>query len=64
MRVRERRRKAVEAQIAALRVELADDETESSRLASEELNKERRLAQDIVDMSILRGGKSKSAGRA
>jgi circadian clock protein KaiC len=63
-RARDRRRKAVEAQIAALRVELADEESESSLLASEVLNKERRLAQDIVDMSSLRGGKSKSAGRA
>jgi circadian clock protein KaiC len=64
MRIRERRRRAVEAQIAALRVELTDDETESSLLASEQLNKESRLAQDIVDMSSLRGGKSASAGRA
>jgi circadian clock protein KaiC len=63
-RIRERRRKVVEAQIAALRVELADEDSEASLLASEELNKERRLAQDIVDMSSLRGGKSKSAGRA
>jgi circadian clock protein KaiC len=63
-RVRERRRKVVEAQIAALRVELADEDSEAGLLASEELNKERRLAQDITDMSSLRGGKSKSAGRA
>jgi circadian clock protein KaiC len=63
-RMRERRRKAVEAQIAALRVELTDEDTEAGLLASEQLNKERRLAQDIVDMSSLRGGKSKSAGRA
>jgi circadian clock protein KaiC len=64
LRVRERRRKAVEAQIAALRAELADEETESTLLASEELNKERRLAQDVSEMSALRGGKFKSAGRA
>jgi circadian clock protein KaiC len=64
IRARERRRKVVEAQIAALSVELIDEENESTLLASEELNKERRLAQDVVDMSVLRGGKSKSAGRA
>ncbi len=64
IRIRDSRRKAVEAQIAALRVELADQETEFGLVASEELNKERRLAQDIVDMSSLRGGKSNSAGRA
>jgi circadian clock protein KaiC len=64
IRIRERRRKAVEAQIAALRLELSDDDIEATLLASEELNKERRLAQDITDMSSLRGGKSKSAGRA
>ena len=64
MRARERRRKAVEAQIAALRLELAGEETESSLLAAEQLNKAERLAQDKVDMSSLRGGKSKSAGRA
>ncbi|MBV9885550.1 MAG: circadian clock protein KaiC [Acidobacteria bacterium] len=64
IRSRERRRRVVEAKIAALRVELADDETESGLLASEELKREQRLAQDVVDMSSLRGGKSKSAGRA
>jgi circadian clock protein KaiC len=63
-RARERRRKAVEAQIAALRVELANEETEASLIASEGLNNERRLAQDISEMSSFRGGKSKSAGRA
>ncbi len=63
IRARERRRKAIEAQIAALRVELAGDESESGLLSSEELKREQRLAQDIVDMSFLRGGKSKSAGR-
>lgn len=63
-RMRENRRRAVEAQIAALRVELADEESEFGVATSEELNKERRLAQDIVDMKALRGGKSKSAGRA
>ena len=63
-RARERRRRAVEAQIAALRVELANEETEASLIASEELNNERRLAQDISEMSSFRGGKSKSAGRA
>jgi circadian clock protein KaiC len=64
IRVRDSRRKAIEAQIAALRLELADQESEFGLAASEELNKERRLAQDIVDMSALRGGKSNSAGRA
>ena len=64
IRARERRRKAVEAQIAALRLELSDEDREANLLAGEQLNKERRLAQDIVDMSSLRGGKSKSAGRA
>jgi circadian clock protein KaiC len=64
IRVRERRRKAVEAQIAALRIELADEETESSLLATEQLNQAERLAQDRFDMSALRGGKSNPAGRA
>lgn len=64
LRVRESRRKAVEAQIAALRAELSDQETESGVVASEELNHERRLARDTVAMSTLRGGKSNSAGRA
>jgi circadian clock protein KaiC len=63
-RVRERRRKAVEAQIAALHLELDDSERESSLLATEQLNKAERLAQDRFDMSALRGGKSNSAGRA
>jgi circadian clock protein KaiC len=63
-RARERRRKAVEAQIAALRVELIDDESESVRFASDELNREQRLVQGRLDRSALRGGKSKSAGRA
>lgn len=63
-RARARRRKAVEAQIAALRVELDDEDSEAGLLATEELNKEMRLAQDITDMSSLRGGKSNSAGRA
>jgi circadian clock protein KaiC len=63
-RTRERRRKAVEAQIAALRAELVGDESESLRFASQELNREQRLAQDKLDRSALRGGKSKSAGRA
>lgn len=62
IRARERRRKLIEAQIAALRVELSDEDMEANLLASEELNKDRRLEQDIVDMSSLRGGKSKSAG--
>ena len=64
MRARERRRKAVEAQIAALHLELADEETESSLFATEQLNKAERLAQDRVEMSALRGGKSNFAGRA
>jgi circadian clock protein KaiC len=64
IRARERRRKAVEAQIAALRLDLTDDASESGRLASEELNREQRLEQDRVAMSSLRGGKSRSAGRA
>ena len=63
-RARERRRKAVEAQIAALHLELADEETESSLFATEQLNKAERLAQDRVEMSALRGGKSNFAGRA
>lgn len=63
-RARDRRRKVVEAQIAALHVELADEDAETSLLTSEELNKERRLAQDVFDLSALRGGKSNSAGRA
>ena len=64
IRVRNRRRSAVESQIAALRLELADEEAESIILASEQLNKAERLAQDRVEMSVLRGGKSNSAGRA
>lgn len=64
LRSRDRRRKAVEAQIAALRAELSVDETESNLLASEELKNEQRLEQDIVDRSALRGGKSAHAGRA
>jgi circadian clock protein KaiC len=64
IRVRERRRKAVEAQIASLHLELSDEETESSLLAAEQLNKAERLAQDRFEMSALRGGKSNSAGRA
>jgi circadian clock protein KaiC len=63
-RARERRRKAVEAQIAALRVDLIDDESESVRFASEELNREQRLTQDRLDRSELRGGKSTLTGRA
>jgi circadian clock protein KaiC len=63
-RARERRRKAVEAQIAALHLELADEETESSLFATEQLNKAERLAPDRVEMSALRGGKSNFAGRA
>jgi circadian clock protein KaiC len=63
-RALERRRKAAEAQIAALRVELSGFEAESNLLASEELNKQRRLAQDVTEMSSLRGGKSNLAGRA
>lgn len=64
MRARERRRKAVEGQIAALRLELADEENESTLLAAEQLNKAERMAQDRFEMSALRGGKSNSAGRA
>jgi len=64
VRLRDRHRRAVEAQIAALRLELSDDEAESRRLASEELLREQRLTQDRMEMSSLRGGKSKSAGRA
>jgi circadian clock protein KaiC len=64
IRTRDRRRKAVEAQIAALRLELSYDESELGRLASEELIREQKLAQDVVDMSSFRGGKSRSAGRA
>jgi circadian clock protein KaiC len=64
IRARERRRKAVEAQIAALRLELTDAASESGRMVSQELNREQRLEQDRVNMSSLRGGKSKSAGRA
>jgi circadian clock protein KaiC len=63
-RARERRRKAVEAQIAALRIDLIDDESESVRFASEELNREQRLTQDRLDRSELRGGKSTLTGRA
>jgi circadian clock protein KaiC len=64
IRMRQRRRKAVEAQIAALRLELSDEESESSLLATEQLNKAESLAQDRFDMSSLRGGKSNFAGRA
>ena len=64
IRVRERRRKAVESQIAALRLELADEETESSLVAGEQLNRAERLAQDRAEMLLFRGGKSNSAGRA
>ncbi len=64
IRARERRRKAVEAQIASLRLELAEEENESTLLAAEQLNKAERLAQDRFEMSALRGGKSNSAGRA
>jgi circadian clock protein KaiC len=64
IRARERRRKAIEDQIAALHHELADEESESTLFASEQLNKAERLAQDRVDMSALRGGKSNPAGRA
>ena len=64
MRARERRRKAVQGQIAALRLELADEENESTLLAAEQLNKAERMAQDRFEMSALRGGKSNSAGRA
>ncbi|HUE43362.1 MAG TPA: circadian clock protein KaiC [Candidatus Sulfotelmatobacter sp.] len=63
-RARDRRRKAVEAQIASLRLELTDVESESARFASEELKRELRLAQDKIDRSALRGGKSTLAGRA
>jgi circadian clock protein KaiC len=56
IRARERRRKAIEDQIAALHHELADEESESTLFASEQLNKAERLAQDRVDMSALRGG--------
>jgi circadian clock protein KaiC len=63
-RARERRRKALEAQMAALRLELADVDAESSLYVSEELKKEQRLAQDRLDRAALRGGKSTLAGRA
>jgi len=64
IRARDRRRRIVEAQIAALRIELADEETESTLLASEQLSNAERLAQDRVEMSVFRGGKFNSAGRA
>jgi circadian clock protein KaiC len=64
LRARDRRRKAVEAQIAALRAELVVEETETGLLVSDELKKEQRLEQDIVERSSLRGGTSTRAGRA
>jgi len=59
-----RRRKAIEAQIASLRLDLTDVAAESARFASEELKREQRLTQDRLDRSALRGGKSTLAGRA
>jgi circadian clock protein KaiC len=61
---RARRRKAIEAQIASLRLDLTDVAAESARFASEELKREQRLTQDRLDRSALRGGKSTLAGRA
>jgi circadian clock protein KaiC len=63
-RARDRRRKAVEAQIASLRLELADVDADSAEFAAEELKREQRLAQDRSDRSALRGGTSTLAGRA
>jgi circadian clock protein KaiC len=63
-RARERRRKAVEAQIASLHLELTEVAAESAVFASDELKREQRLAQDRLDRSALRGGKSTLAGRA
>jgi circadian clock protein KaiC len=63
-RARERLRKAVEAQIASLRLELTEVDGESAVFVSDELKREQRLAQDRLDRSALRGGKSTLAGRA
>ncbi len=63
-RARDRRRKAVEAQIASLRLELTDVDADSAEFAAEELKREQRLAQDRSDRSALRGGTSTLAGRA
>jgi len=63
-RARERRRKAIEAQIAGLHLELSDTDAESALYESEQLKIQQRMEQDRLDRLALRGGKSRSAGRA
>lgn len=60
-RVWERRRKAVEAQIAAMRAELVADEAESLLLAGEELKRESALEGDVAAMTRLRSGESRKS---
>jgi circadian clock protein KaiC len=54
----ERKRRAVEAQVQALRSQLAEDEAGSEEIAEREASKERVLAQDVVEMTGLRGGRN------
>lgn len=59
-RARERKRKAVEAQIVALRADLAADEAESSLQTREEVRWESRREQDAAAMVRLRSGESRN----
>jgi len=59
-RARERKRKAVEAQIAALRADLAADEVEWSLQTSGEVHGESRREQDAAAMVRLRSGESRN----
>jgi circadian clock protein KaiC len=55
-RLLEQKRKAMEAQIAALRAAFAEEEARASVLAKDEVDRQQVLVQDTVAMGNLRGG--------
>jgi circadian clock protein KaiC len=58
------RRKAVEAQIAALRASLADEEARAGRILVEDERRESRILQDAMDIANRRKSNSIEKRRA
>ena len=62
-RTMEQRRKAVEAQVAALRANLAEEEARAGTVAFEDEERERALSRDATEMENRRSGKSAAKNR-
>jgi circadian clock protein KaiC len=62
-RLTENRRRAVEAQVAALRANLADEEARAGAMASEDEQRERALERNALEMANLRGGRAGRKGK-